>query len=84
MFADLQISLGKAKSVPTCLNGFMMSYFSAKEPCDTLRGMVGFQSKFVDKICKKMIAKNACKPMLGYMVPHFLPHFLLLIEPCSL
>ena len=57
----------------------MTSHVSAQVPHGALRGVVGFQSKFVYKICEKMIVKNACKPTLGYAVPHSLP----IIEACA-
>ena len=54
----MQISLGKTRSVPLCLNGLMTSHFSAIEPRDALRGVLGIQGNFVDKICEKMIVKK--------------------------
>ena len=46
-----KLALEKQEVSPTCLNGLMTLYFSAKEPHDPQRGVVGFLSKFVDKIC---------------------------------
>ena len=91
MRADLQISLGKTRSVSTCLNGLITSHFSAKEPHGAMRGVVGFQSKLAGKICEKMIVKKCSQTCTrlrssiigrkcGTMFTNIRPHLHLLLR----
>jgi len=46
---NLQISLGKTRSAPTCLHGLMTS------PRDLMKDVIGLQSKIVSKLCEKLL-----------------------------
>ena len=51
----MAINLGKTSSAPHLLEWIDDFKFSCQGQHDTLRGVVGFHRKIVDKICDKMI-----------------------------
>ena len=52
---NLQISHGKTRNVPTCVYGLMISHVTVKEHVTPLGGVVGLQSKIVNKMWEKCL-----------------------------
>ena len=64
---NLQISLGKTRSAPTCMDGMMTSHVAMKNHVTPEgRGWIAKQH-FLQNL-REMIVKNDCKPTIGYAV----------------